>query len=141
EVRYVGVRIRTSAGALPKMPDHVSVGSVSEDTTADLDFWHAYTSDLRNRRMDIRYIYINGGPINGWRNWSTVPGGRAITFVRESLKMGMIPFFVYYNIPDGGESYDTDRMHINDASYMNAYFQDLKFFLDIVKQEGGDELV
>jgi hypothetical protein len=141
EVRYVGVRIRTAAGALPKMPEYVSVGSVSEDTTADLDFWRAYAGDLRNRRMDIRYIYINGGPINGWRNWAGVEGGRAITFVRESLKMGMIPFFVYYNIPDGSESYDLDRTHINDPTYMSAYFKDLKFFLDIVKREAGDELV
>jgi hypothetical protein len=141
ETRYVGVRIRTSTGALPKMPDHVSLGSVSEDTAPDLDFWRAYSGDLRNKRMDIRYIYINGGPINGWRNWSSVEGGRAISFVRESLKMGMIPFFVYYNIPDGSESYDLDRTHINDATYMTAYFKDLKFFLDIVNREAGDELV
>src|SRR5262249_34385160 len=105
EVRYVGVRVRTASGELPGMPNYVSVGSVSEDSAADLGFWRSYGNDLTNKRMDIRYIYINGGPVNGWRSWTTVDGFRAVSFIRESRKLGMIPFFVYYNIPDGGESY------------------------------------
>ncbi len=57
--------------------------------------------------MDARYIYLNGGPkaiAGGWRSWTDKDGFRATSFVRESLKLGMIPFFVWYNIPDGGEA-------------------------------------
>jgi hypothetical protein len=141
KVRYVGIRVRTADGNLPGFPDYLSMGSVSEDSTADLDFWKDYGSGLTNKRMDIRYIYLNGGPENGWKTWSDVNGGRAISFIRESKKLGMIPFFVYYNIPDGSESYDLDKQHIESDSYMKAYFADLKFALDIINQEGGDETV
>lgn len=142
DIRYLGVRVRTSAGAIPGMPTYLSVGSVSEDTDADLGFWRSgYTTNLTNKRIDIRYVYINGGPYIGWRTWTPVDGGRAITFIRESKKLGIIPYFVYYNIPDGGESYSTDKQHIEDATYMSDYFKDLKFFLDIVRTEGGDETV
>ncbi len=141
QTRFVGIRVRTSTGQLPGMPSYVAVGSVSEDSTGDLDFWKAFDPGLKNRRMDIRYIYINGGPINGWRTWNQPEGWRAISYIRESMKLGMIPFFVYYNIPEGSESYDLDRAHLADASYMAAYFRDLKFFLDIARNEAGDELV
>jgi len=141
KVRYVGIRVRNADGNLPGFPDYLSMGSVSEDSTADLDFWKDYGSGLTNKRMDIRYIYLNGGPENGWKTWSDVNGGRAISFIRESKKLGMIPFFVYYNIPDGSESYDLDKQHIESDSYMKAYFTDLKFALDIIYQEGGDETV
>jgi len=142
DIRYLGVRVKTSGGAIPGMPNYLSVGSVSEDTDADLGFWRSgYTTDLTNKRIDIRYVYINGGPYIGWRTWTPVDGGRAITFIRESKKLGIIPFFVYYNIPDGGESYFTDKQHIEDPTYMSDYFKDLKFFLDIVRTEGGDETV
>ena len=142
DVRYLGVRVKTSAGALPGMPGYLSVGSVSEDTDTDLGFWRSgYTSGMTNKRVDIRYVYINGGPYLGWRTWTTVDGGRAITFIRESKKLGIIPYFVYYNIPDGGESYTTDKSHIEDPTYMSDYFKNLKFFLDIVRNEGGDETV
>jgi hypothetical protein len=141
EVRYVGVRVRTASGGLPGLPNYVSVGSVSEDSAADLGFWRSFSNTLTNKRMDIRYIYINGGPVNGWRTWTSVDGFRAVSFVRESKKLGMIPFFVYYNIPDGGESYQTDKKHIESGAYMQAYFRDLKFFLDLVRTEGGDEMV
>ncbi|HEU5381303.1 MAG TPA: carbohydrate-binding protein [Ktedonobacteraceae bacterium] len=141
EVRYVGVRVRTASGQNPGMPAYVAIGSESEDIQGDLDFWHSYATDGTNKRVDIRYIYINGGPINGWRTWTSADGGRAISYVRESLKMGMIPFFVYYNIPDSSESYAVDKQHINDASYMQAYFKDLQFFLGLVSQEAGDEKV
>jgi hypothetical protein len=141
ETRYVGIRVRTSSGALPRMPDWVSAGSVSEDTDADLGFWRSFGTGLTSKRCDIRYIYLNGGPTQGWRTWSGVDGGRAITFIRESRKLGLIPFFVYYNIPDSSESYSLDLQHMQDANYMGLYFKDLKFFLDIAVREGEDEMV
>ena len=142
KVRYIGVRVRTTDGELPGMPNYLSVGSVSEDKDGDLNFWKDFHTDRRNKRMDIRYIYINGGPLDkGWRTWTTEDGGRAKTFITESRRLGMIPFFVYYNIPDTGESYQIDLNHIQDQDYMSAYYQDLKFFLDICKDYAEDDTV
>lgn len=140
EDRYIGVRVRTEDGQLPGLPDYVTIGSVSEDTSGDLAFWQDFDSSdpLTNKYVDSRYIYINGGPINGWRTWDP---DRVSSYVRESMKLGMIPQFVYYNIPDGGESYTTNNEHINSQSYMESYFRDLKIVLDTIRSEAGDELV
>lgn len=141
EVRQIGVRVREANGSLSSMPSYVSIGQVSEDTTNDLDFWKDIDTDDTNKRCDIRYIYVNGGPISGWRTWTTEDGARVKTYIKESLKMGMIPYFVYYNIPDDKEDYNVDLQHINDKTYMEAYYKDLKFFLDICNEYAGDETV
>ncbi|MBU3133257.1 cellulose-binding domain-containing protein [Clostridium gasigenes] len=142
DIRHVGVRVLTSDGKLPGMPDYLSIGQVSEDRVEDLNFWKETSETDTNKRTDVRYVYINGGPLEkGWRTWTQDDGARAKTFITESLKMGMIPFFVYYNIPDDGESYDLDIKHINDKTYMEAYYKDLKFLLDICVEYGGDETV
>ncbi|WP_166921505.1 T9SS type A sorting domain-containing protein [Flavobacterium poyangense] len=138
-VYHLGLRIDNANGSPLRYPDYVSVGSVSEDTTDDVNFYNNGIDDsnlLKNNRMDVRYIYINGGPISGWNTWQP---DRAIKFARNSLKMGLIPFFVFYNIPDGSESYDLDLAHVKDASYMTAYFNNLNLFLNQVKAELGDE--
>lgn len=139
-VRYVGVRVRTADGQIPGLPDYLAMGSVSEDTTADLGFWQDYTTPGQNKRMDIRYIYLNGGPVNGWRTWGA-DGQRVVSYIHESQKLGMVPYFVWYNIPDGGESYYTDLQHIQDDSYMQAYFRDLKYALDLIAREAPDDPV
>jgi hypothetical protein len=86
----------------------------------------------------VRYIYLNGGPELGWRTWSAQDGGRLVSYIRESLKLGMIPYLVYYNIPDGGESYVTNLQHVQSESYMRAYYQDLKFALDLIREHAPD---
>ncbi|MFZ4774472.1 MAG: glycosyl hydrolase family 18 protein [Terrimicrobiaceae bacterium] len=144
EVRYLGIRVKNADGTLPGLPSYIPIGSVSEDSDSDLTFWKSFSPDARNRRMDMRYIYINGGPKNqnvGWRTWTDRDGSRVTSFIRESLKLGMIPVLVYYNIPDGGESYTTDLQHIQSADYMRGYFEDLKFALELAKAEAGDEMV
>lgn len=141
EVRQIGVRVKNADGSIPMMPEYVAIGQVSEDTANDLNFWKDIDTDDTNKRMDIRYIYINGGPINGWRKWTTEDGARAKKYIQESLKMGMIPYFVYYNIPDDKEDYNVDLQHINDKTYMDAYYKDLKFLLDICNEYAGDETV
>ncbi|HMV49899.1 MAG TPA: cellulose binding domain-containing protein [Blastocatellia bacterium] len=139
--RFVGVRVRTADGKLPGLPAYLSLATVSEDTDEHLNFLRSFESGAKNKRVDARYIYLNGGPYNGWDTWSDVRGGRAIRYIRESKKLGMIPFFVYYNIPDGGESYYTDSQHIQSATYMADYYKQLKFTLDILKTEAPDETV
>lgn len=140
-VRYVGVAVRNSDGSSPGMPGYLALGSVSEDTTDDLGFWQSFGPGPTNKRVDIRYIYLNGGPFNGWDTWSNAPGGRAVNYIRNSRQLGIIPFFVFYNIPDSGEGYDTDLTHAQSSSYMQAYFQNLKLALDLIDQESPNDLV
>lgn len=139
--RFTGVRVKTADGKIPGLPEYVSIGSVSEDIAGDLNFWRDFQDGLANKRMDIRYIYLNGGPVKGWRSWTDRDGERAESFINESLKLGMIPFFVYYNIPDSGESYEIDKQHMEDETYMQGYYKDLKFALDIINKAAKDETV
>ena len=139
--RYIGVRVKKSNGSLPGMPEYLALGSVSEDTDTDLSFWHEFDQGDKNRRVDARYIYLNGGPYYGWSTWTNVVGDRARRYIRESKRMGMIPIFVWYNIPDGGESYYTDLEHIQSAQYMRDYYQQLKLFTDIIRAESPDDPV
>lgn len=138
EARWLGVTVRNADGTMPGWPDTVALGSVSEDTPSNLAFWRSYENPSQNKQMDIRYIYLNGGPVNGWRSWSATDGDRLVSYLRESQKLGMIPYFVWYNIPDGGESYYTNLQHIQDPAYMKAYFEDLKFALDTINAQAGD---
>ena len=138
EARWFGVTVKNTDGTLPGWPSTVALGSVSEDTPSNLAFWRSYENPAQNKQMDIRYIYLNGGPVNGWRTWSTVDGDRLTSYLRESQKLGVIPYFVWYNIPDGGESYDTNTQHIQDPAYMKAYFTDLKFTLETIKNQSSD---
>lgn len=134
---FMGFRVNNDDGTMPGMPKYLSMGSVSEDTNGDLNFWKDVNVGQTNKSMDIRYIYINGGPFTGWSSWGP---NRPTTFAEESLRHGLIPFFVYYNIPDGGESFFTDLAHANDPAYMTAYFADLDNFMTQVENVLQGEL-
>jgi hypothetical protein len=140
-VLYLGVRVRNADGTLPGLPPYLAVGSVSEDTTDDLNFWEQFSSGLQGHRVDIRYIYLNGGPQNGWSTWTGTPGARASQYIRNSRLLGMIPFFVFYNIPDASEGYALDLAHAQDPVYMAAYFSNLALALDMINQESPDDVV
>ncbi|MDJ0742637.1 MAG: hypothetical protein QNJ32_04645 [Xenococcaceae cyanobacterium MO_167.B27] len=145
DIRYLGVRVKTADGQLPENPDYVSIGSVSEDTPADLGFWRDFGDGLSNKRIDSRYIYLNNGPLNNpinpdgasWRK----EDARLQNFLTNSLKFGMTPTLVWYNIPDAGESYVGDLEHIQNQEYMQAYFEDLQYALDETLRIAGDETV
>lgn len=124
---FMGFRVNQSDGSIPGLPDYLSVASVSEDSEPDLAFWKDVETGLKNKSMDIRYIYINGGPFIGWTSWAP---DRPEKFARESLRHGLIPFYVFYNIPDTSESYVRDSAHVCDPDYMTAYFSNLNLFLD-----------
>lgn len=134
--RQVGVDFSDVDNKWPGLPKkYLSVGVVSEDSTADLGMWgDGYKNDNTNHYANNRYIYLNGGPINGWYTWSGVPGGRAITYIQNSQKLGMVPTFVWYNIPGGGESCITDLQDASNPTYMTAYYKLLGEFIDIVKK-------
>lgn len=139
--RMIGVRANHTDGTAPGLPPYVAIGSVSDDSPAHLNFWRAIDAGPRNRRMDARYIYLNGGPVSGWDTWSFEPGGRAVQFIRNGQMLGMIPYFVFYNIPDSAEGYDIDLQHAQSLSYMSAYFTNLRMFLEIARRESPDEMV
>lgn len=148
EIRYVGVRVKKSDGQLPGMPDYLAIGSVGTNVSRDLDYVKDFQSGDKNKRMDIRYIYLNGEPdswdrgVDGWQKWGkNIKGDRAITYIRENRKLGIIPFFVYYTICGANESYITDLNNIQDAKHLGYYFNDLKFTLDTILNEAGDDLV
>lgn len=134
---YMGVRVNHTNGDIPGLPKYLSIGSVSEDVAGDLAFWEDIHMDATNKATDIRYIYINGGPTAGWQSWGPKRPG---TFARESLRHGLIPFFVYYNIPDNDENYSVDLAHAQDPTYMTAYFKDLNMFMDSVQNVMQGEL-
>ncbi len=142
--RWVGVRIKNADGTLPGLPSYIPVGSVSEDSAGDLGFWRDFGTGDTNRRMDIRYIYINGGVKaegQGWRTWTQPDGFRVTSYVRESLKLGMVPYFVWYNISGAGDSFTTDTGNAQNAAFMKSYFEDLLYMCKLTKAEAGDEKV
>lgn len=56
------------------MPDYLAIGSVGTNVTRDLDYVKDFQpGDKKNKRMDIRYIYLNGEPdswdrgVDGWQ--------------------------------------------------------------------------
>lgn len=140
-VRYIGVRVENQDGSLPGLPNYVSLGSVSDDGAADLSFWQTFAAGNLSHRVDSRYIYLNGGPLNGWTTWTADPGGRASSYIQNSRMFGMIPFFVYYNIPDSSEGYQLDVSHAQDPNYMAAYFQNLQLTLNLIQANSPDDPV
>jgi hypothetical protein len=138
--RTVGVAVERPDASMPGFPAYLALGSVSEDIAAHLDYFRGYGPGAAggNRFVDFRYIYINGGPVSGWRTWTAVPGDRARRYVRESKRLGMIPCFVFYNVPDSGESLATNVAHLHDPQYMAGYWRDLDLFCDLVREETAD---
>lgn len=145
-IRLFGVYVK----GFEIITNKVKIGSVSEDDpNSSIKFWSDFDDNkTKSKYCELRYIYLNGGPGNyGWRyNYSTPEynleplGQRAVKFIRNSFKLGMIPCFIYYNIPDNGESYITDLTHIQDKNYMKNYFEDLKFLLDLINTETKSEI-
>ncbi|WP_051710901.1 carbohydrate-binding protein [Andreprevotia chitinilytica] len=144
-VRLVGVRVQNADGTLPSIPNYLSLGTVSDDTSTSLATLQNFGSGDQNTHTDFRYVYLNGGASvpgnNSWCTWTTIPCFRETSFIRESKKQGMIPIFVFYNIADGGESYTTDLAHVQDATYMQAYFKDWLNVINIANTEAGDDPV
>ncbi|MBI1352870.1 MAG: hypothetical protein GC160_00890 [Acidobacteria bacterium] len=140
-VRFIGMRVREANGDLPGFPDYVSLASVSEDTPSHLDFWGGFGEGRKNTRVDARYIYINGGPFFGWDTWGSGSGTRVINYIRNSRIYGQMPFFVFYNIPEGSESFQVDLEHVQTQSYLRGYFENMMLFLDLINEQSPDDLV
>ena len=137
---------------MPGLPDYLAMGTMRLDISGDLDFWYDYSGDetALNKRQDANYLYINGGADapdrpsggNNWKYWGhpAGSGSRVTNYIKSSMKLGTIPTFIWYNIPDGGESHETNKSHMQDKYYMTYYFKDLLFFLDLVKESSENEM-
>ena len=135
---YLGLRVDYANGRVASLPDYVSIGSVSEDVPLDLDFWEDLEDDLmKNKRVDTRYIYINGGADTGWPIDNPK---RVENYVKNSLRYGLIPTFIYYQLPDKNESYFINDISIRDPKYMKKYFNNIELFLNEVQRFIKDEL-
>lgn len=136
---YLGLRVDYPDGEVPGLPSHLAIGSVSEDVPDDLRFWEGIDNqnELKNKQVDTRYIYINGGADTGWPIDNPT---RVVNYVKNSLRYGLIPTFIYYQIPDKNESYYINDISIKDPVYMTKYFENINLFLDDVKKHIGDEL-
>jgi hypothetical protein len=133
---YMGLRVDHPDGSLPGLPGPVALASVSGDTANEVAFWQDHVPGPTGTRIDIRYIYLNGGPFTGWANW----GERVKTSTKNSLLWGMIPFFVFYNIPEAVEDYPTDLANVQSSTYMTAYYANLDLFLTQAKTVMQGEL-
>ncbi len=136
-VRNIGVAVRHASGAFPGIPRHFAFGTNGEDRDNQLTYFRNFGTLLQNRRVDVRYMYLNGGPINGWASaTATMPeGARARNYLRNSKGLGFIPCFVFYNIPHYDENFNIDSINLTTADYMSAYYKNLMLFLRICKEE------
>ena len=145
ESRWLGVRVKNADGTLPGMPNYLALGSVSEDTTPALTMWRQFGAGDKNRRVDARYIYLNDGPSNtnpyNWYGETQPHGFRATSYVRESLKLGIIPFFVWYNLDGTGDGFYTDTANVQNDTFMQGYFADMITMCNLARAEGGDEMI
>lgn len=133
---FMGLRVDHPDGSLPGLPGPVALGSVSEDCGSHVAFWQDHVPGPKGTRMDIRYIYLPGGPFTGWSTWYK----RVEQFTANSLIWGMVPFFVFYNIPDEDESAEIDLRNVQDSRYMTAYYENLDKFLTQAKEVMQGEL-
>ncbi len=93
---------------------------------------------------DYRYQYITGGINTGhnWTTWSPIPGDYAPDSMRGDRANNYRTLFVYYQLlpaqgPTGNGSGDTALIRLDNAGFMNAYYQDWTLLMRKVGQDGG----
>lgn len=134
---YLGLRVDHADGSLPGLPGPVALGSVSQDIPAHLNFWINHVPGEKGTRVDLRYVYLEHGPISGW---AQITPDLVTNYAKESLVLGLVPFFVFYNIPNDNEDYDIDLQNIRNKDYMTAYYQNLQKFLTDTRKVMKGEL-
>lgn len=83
-----------------------------------------------------RYQYLSAG-VNtgyGWATWNP-NGDFAKNYIQKSIDLDTIPVFTYYNIfqsspGNGMGEADGVKANLQNSSTMNAYFADIKLFLE-----------
>ena len=137
----IGIRVLESDGSPPMLPPYVAIGSVSDDSEEELNFWRSFGDGGQRRFVDVRYLYLNGGPRRGWNTWGLFNGSRLVNYLRNSRQLGIVPFFVWYNIPETAEGPETAFRNIGNAAYMRSYFENLRLALQLIQAESPDDMV
>ena len=128
--RSVGLTVLDATGKTPGLPAYMAIGSMDKSFLANRPLWEAAP-------VDLRYVYLQGGFTSGWYN--QYPGtGRMVTqYITDSDTVGMIPVFVYYQLPGGGgDSAQGDYDHINDETFMTDYLTDYVRALEKINGAG-----
>ena len=150
--RYVGIIVRDPDGGIPGLPlqeDYVDASKTAPDkatphgavpltganhlalgvqSVAEDGMYQLLTNG--GQMPDMRCRYLNNGFSNGWYAW-TPKGGLVTNYVNASVQYGMLPVFVYYQLPGGpenspgGESAAEDRANIQKSEFIASYFRDL----------------
>ncbi len=118
------------------LPPYIAMGSMTEDNTGAVNYWRHFNSDNpdQNRRVDIRYIYLNqwsNGNPDGWAQ-------RETTFLDNGLQLGQMPFFVEYNVNGGQDSQQHIKSNLQDKAFMGEYFTHLAQAATIAHKEAGN---
>jgi hypothetical protein len=118
--RNIGLIVKDANGSVSALPNYLAIGSMDKDFPTSEALW-------KNAPVDMRYIYLQGGYETGWYGgWDGKQQGKLVTnYITDSASVGMIPVFVYYQIPGADpDSAALAYQHVNDPAYMAIYFQD-----------------
>ncbi|MGV8120621.1 MAG: hypothetical protein AB2L14_12750 [Candidatus Xenobiia bacterium LiM19] len=119
--RSIGLVVKDGNGGVDALPDYLAIGSMDRDFPTSGPLW-------KESPVDMRYIYLQGGfEKGGWyKGWDGNQHGELVTnYIKDSASVGMIPVFVYYQIPGAeGDSAKVAYEHVNRPDYMATYFED-----------------
>lgn len=133
--RFVGVVVRTTERKMPGLPSYLALGSVSQDDNGALNFWKNFGPGDTNKRMDLRYIYLNGG--SATEEWPD----RVSKFTSYSLMFAMTPVFILYAINGGEDSWQKAYANINDLTFMEGYYKNVQSAVTTAKGVAGDDQI
>ncbi|MDQ7823074.1 MAG: hypothetical protein RDV48_09800 [Candidatus Eremiobacteraeota bacterium] len=132
--RSIGLIVKDETGSVAALPVYLAIGSMDKDFRTSKPLWE-------EAPMDMRYIYLQGGfETGGWyKGWNgTQQGEMLTTYIADSASVGMIPVFVYYQIPGGGgDSAEVAYNNVNNPAYMALYFQDYVMALELQNKSSG----
>ncbi len=118
------------------LPNYVAIGSVTEDNSDAINYWRHFNSDSpdQNRRVDIRYIYLNQWSNGNEQGWAP----REASFLQNGLELGQMPFFVEYNVNGGQDNQQHVRDNLQNKAFMGSYFLHLAKAAQIAHAQAGN---
>ena len=97
------------------------------------------TDDMKAQKIspDIVDTYLVGVGQNAWPNWNT--DGAYVTYTAQRVQgMGATPMFTLYQMASNG---DGNISGINDATFMNSYWSQVRMMYDRINALGTPVLV
>lgn len=117
--------ILNKMGRVPRLQVGLGSGQSTDDMKA------------QNIRPDIVDTYLVGVGQNAWPNWNT--DGAYVTYTAQRVQgMGATPMFTLYQMASNG---DGNISGINDATFMNSYWSQVRMMYDRINALGTPVLV